>query len=110
MRLGRIGACIAILLLSVPASAEEPQLVRAAVLRVSIDAPLPISRLDLAPEDLGFAGARLGTEDNQTTRTRSSMGCTGARSTIRMPRSSKASRNCASSIATRAVSSARTPP
>ncbi|MCA8883084.1 MAG: ABC transporter substrate-binding protein [Rhodobacteraceae bacterium] len=43
--------------------------IRIAVLRA--DAPsvsgLPISRLDLPPPDLGFAGAQLGYEDNQTT-------------------------------------------
>ncbi|MDP4032739.1 MAG: ABC transporter substrate-binding protein [Pseudorhodobacter sp.] len=38
-----------------------------AVLRVDQTLPLPISRLDIPPEDLGFAGAMLGNEDNQTT-------------------------------------------
>jgi ABC transporter substrate binding protein (PQQ-dependent alcohol dehydrogenase system) len=41
--------------------------VNAAVLRVDYDELLPISRLDLKPEDLGFAGGALGTQDNQTT-------------------------------------------
>jgi len=51
------------------AAAQQPagDIVAAAVLRVATAAPLPISRLDLPPEDLGFAGARLATEDNQTT-------------------------------------------
>lgn len=40
---------------------------RAAVLRVDTPGPAPISRLDLPPEDLGFAGAALGTADNATT-------------------------------------------
>lgn len=41
---------------------------RAAVLRVDTPgAPLPISRLDEPPDDLGFAGATLGTADNATT-------------------------------------------
>jgi ABC transporter substrate binding protein (PQQ-dependent alcohol dehydrogenase system) len=40
---------------------------RAAVLRVDTPGPLPISRLDLPPDDLGFAGALLGTADNATT-------------------------------------------
>ena len=41
---------------------------RAAVLRVDVpNQPLPISRLDLPPPDLGFAGAALGTADNATT-------------------------------------------
>ena len=47
-----------------PAWAVE---VPAAVLRVDYPELLPISRLDLPPEDLGFAGAALATEDNQTT-------------------------------------------
>lgn len=53
-----------------PAAAQtpdEPQLVRAAVLRVDKPALPPISRLEVAPEDLGFAGARLAIEDNDTT-------------------------------------------
>ena len=47
-----------------PAWAVE---VPAAVLRVDYPGLLPISRLDLPPEDLGFAGAALATEDNRTT-------------------------------------------
>ena len=46
------------------ASAVE---VAAAVLRVDYPALAPISRYDLAPDDLGFAGALLATEDNTTT-------------------------------------------
>ncbi len=41
--------------------------VDAAVLRVDYEELLPISRLDLKPEDLGFSGAMLATQDNQTT-------------------------------------------
>jgi ABC transporter substrate binding protein (PQQ-dependent alcohol dehydrogenase system) len=37
------------------------------ILRVEYPIPLPISRYDLRPDDLGFAGAVLATEDNQTT-------------------------------------------
>ncbi len=40
---------------------------RAAILRVEIERPLPISRLDLPAEDVAFAGARLATADNATT-------------------------------------------
>ena len=43
--------------------------VKAAVLRIDQDALLPISRLDLKPDDMGFAGGVLATEDNQTTGT-----------------------------------------
>ncbi|MBB1497917.1 ABC transporter substrate-binding protein [Paracoccus sp. MC1862] len=49
-----------------PAQAES-QLIRAAVLRVDTPDLPPISRLELPPEDIGFAGARLAIEDNDTT-------------------------------------------
>lgn len=41
--------------------------IRAAVLRVDVQQVAPVSRLDLPPEDLGIAGARVGTADNATT-------------------------------------------
>lgn len=41
--------------------------VKAAVLRVDYSRLLPISRYDLKPDDLGFAGAALADEDNGTT-------------------------------------------
>ena len=41
--------------------------VRAAVLRIDYQVQLPISRFDLRPDDLGFAGAELADEDNNTT-------------------------------------------
>lgn len=50
-----------------PVRAQDETVIRAAVLRVDGDVPQPISRLDLPPEDLGFAGARLAQDDNQTT-------------------------------------------
>lgn len=53
-----------LLTLAKPSQAQE---VKAAVLRVDYPALLPVSRLDLRPDDLGFAGAQLATEDNQTT-------------------------------------------
>lgn len=43
--------------------------VKAAVLRIDYPRLLPISRYDLRPEDLGFAGAMLADEDNGTTGT-----------------------------------------
>lgn len=47
---------------------EKPvSVVQMAVLRVDRPALPPISRLDAAPKDLGFAGARLAIEDNDTT-------------------------------------------
>ena len=49
------------------AAGQEMQMIRAAVLRVDQQGLPPISRLDLPPEDLGFAGARLAIEDNDTT-------------------------------------------
>jgi ABC transporter substrate binding protein (PQQ-dependent alcohol dehydrogenase system) len=41
--------------------------IKAAVLRVDVAGLPPISRLDLPTADLGFAGARLATDDNATT-------------------------------------------
>lgn len=49
------------------AVAADAGAVRAAVLRVDARRPPPISRLDLPPPDLGFAGGALATADNQTT-------------------------------------------
>nr|WP_245894596.1 ABC transporter substrate-binding protein [Paracoccus indicus] len=45
----------------------EPVVIRAAVLRVDDPGLPPISRLELPPDDLGFAGAQLATDDNDTT-------------------------------------------
>lgn len=59
-----IAATWALFAFALSAAAVE---VRAAVLRIDRALPLPISRLDIPPEDLGFAGAVLATEDNQTT-------------------------------------------
>ncbi|PWE32556.1 branched-chain amino acid ABC transporter substrate-binding protein [Maritimibacter sp. 55A14] len=56
--------CVSLCALAQPLHAQD---VTAAVLRVDYPALLPVSRLDLPPEDLGFAGAVLATEDNQTT-------------------------------------------
>ena len=41
--------------------------IKYAVLRVDYDRKLPISKLDIPPNDIGFAGAELATADNQTT-------------------------------------------
>lgn len=49
-----------------PAARAEVEY-RAAVIRVDAPGPMPISRLDLPPPDLGFAGAVVGTADNATT-------------------------------------------
>lgn len=59
-----IAAVIVVLLGTSACMALE---VKVAVLRVDRTLPLPISRLDIPPDDLGFAGAKLGTMDNQTT-------------------------------------------
>ncbi len=48
-----------------PAAGET--VVRAALLDARAEPALPLSRLDLPPEDLGLAGARLATQDNATT-------------------------------------------
>src|SRR6187397_904481 len=53
-------------MVAMPAAADTEY--EAAVLRVDVpNRPLPISRLDAPPADLGFAGAALGTADNATT-------------------------------------------
>jgi ABC transporter substrate binding protein (PQQ-dependent alcohol dehydrogenase system) len=52
--------------LVIPAQALD---IRATVLRFDYPTLLPISRYDLHPDDLGFAGAALADEDNQTTGT-----------------------------------------
>lgn len=50
-----------------PDASQADITLRAAILRVDAPRPMPISRLDLPPEDLGFAGGILGTADNATT-------------------------------------------
>lgn len=60
-----VASVVLCLAAALPARAEVEY--RAAVLRVDAPGPAPISRLDLVPEDLGFAGAELGTADNATT-------------------------------------------
>ncbi len=66
---GIIGLLAGAVALAQPAAAQapEPVQIRAAVLRVDDPGLPPISRLDLPPADLGFAGARLAIEDNDTT-------------------------------------------
>lgn len=63
-----VGAAL-IASLATPVAAQDAGTVAAAILRVEHELPLPISRLDLPPEDLGIAGARVATADNQTTGT-----------------------------------------
>ncbi|WP_341232975.1 ABC transporter substrate-binding protein [uncultured Sulfitobacter sp.] len=57
-------AAVALFLSTQAASAVD---VKAAVLRVDYPSLLPISRYDLRPADIGFAGAALADEDNGTT-------------------------------------------
>ncbi|MDT1062707.1 ABC transporter substrate-binding protein [Paracoccus sp. CPCC 101403] len=73
---GRIIILLAGLGIAAPAIAQQAaqaggqkpmQIVHAAVLRVDVPELPPISRLDTPPADLGFAGARLAIEDNDTT-------------------------------------------
>ena len=49
------------------ASAGHALDIRSAVFRIDYPVIAPISRLDAKPDDLGFAGAMLADEDNQTT-------------------------------------------
>lgn len=60
-------SCYALVFLIVSAAAAVAEDVRAAMLRVDYQKPLPISRLDIRPDDIGFAGAALADEDNNTT-------------------------------------------
>ncbi len=64
--LTRVLCGVALLCLSGPVLAEGTEY-RVAVIRVDAPRPMPISRADLPPRDLGFAGADLGTADNSTT-------------------------------------------
>ncbi len=59
-----LGAAIALMSSVVAAVAID---VKAAILRVDYQMQLPISRFELRPDDLGFAGAQLADEDNSTT-------------------------------------------
>ena len=56
---------VAGLLIAGPAQAEV--LLRAAVVKVEHDRPIPLSRLDLPTEDQGFAGGQQALKDNNTT-------------------------------------------
>ncbi len=64
MRFALIGATIIGLFAG---HADAEQVLRAAVIKVERETPLPISRLDLPVADDGFAGARQATADNATT-------------------------------------------
>lgn len=61
------GALMATVMVVVSAAGALAIDVKAAVLRIDYPALLPISRYDLRPADLGFAGAVLADEDNNTT-------------------------------------------
>ncbi|SHF18027.1 amino acid/amide ABC transporter substrate-binding protein, HAAT family [Loktanella atrilutea] len=63
----REAICGALVLAGLAGPALADVTYRAAVIRVDAPGPLPISRLDLPPDDLGFAGAALATDDNMTT-------------------------------------------
>jgi ABC transporter substrate binding protein (PQQ-dependent alcohol dehydrogenase system) len=63
----RIAATLGLIGLLAPAPLGAETVIRSAVLRVDVAGLPPISRLDLPPDDLGLAGARLGTMDNATT-------------------------------------------
>ena len=58
---------ISFCLVGIAASAGYALEIRSAVLRIDYPKVAPISRFEAMPEDLGFAGATLADEDNQTT-------------------------------------------
>ena len=64
-----LSCCIAVLAATflIPAHAADTVTAKVGVLRIDHERPLPLSRLDLPPDDLGFAGAALGESDNNTT-------------------------------------------
>ena len=67
-----LALCLSVLIvlplaLAGSAQAAGDTAITAAVIRIDENRPPPISRLDLPPDDLGFAGAKLATADNQTT-------------------------------------------
>lgn len=64
-RFGCLVAFCLIALTATPGGADT--LVKIAVIQVEQKQPRPLSRLDLPVEDQGFAGARLGLADNNTT-------------------------------------------
>lgn len=64
-RFQRLAAVFACAVLA--AGATHALEIRATVLRVDYPVLAPISRYDFVPDDLGFAGAALADEDNQTT-------------------------------------------
>lgn len=61
-----LAVCLGVSLLCATSAVAQSEY-RAALLRVDAPKPLPISRLDLPPPDLGLAGATLATSDNMTT-------------------------------------------
>lgn len=60
-----VAGLVGLLAAGTPQAAEIN--VRAAVLKIAHERPLPLSRLDLPAGDEGFAGGRVATADNQTT-------------------------------------------
>lgn len=48
-------------------TAQAEVVAKAGILHVEREAPVPLSRLDFAPDDLGVAGAEVATMDNTTT-------------------------------------------
>lgn len=68
IRIIRLGAVIGFMLAAMTGTAMAADvLLRTAIVQVAEDAPLPISRLDLPPPDLGFAGGQVALKDNLTT-------------------------------------------
>lgn len=61
------GVILSLLLSPVVAQAADPLVIKVGVLKVERERPRPISRLDLPPDGLGFQGAQMATNENQTT-------------------------------------------
>jgi len=66
-RLMQSFAFLGFLLLAFTAQAKDEIVIRLGVLQVEREVSLPLSRLDIPPDDLGFQGARLAIQENLTT-------------------------------------------
>lgn len=64
---GVFAAAMAVGLALAPLAASAADMVATGIIRVDERGTLPLSRLDLPPADLGFAGAELAIADNNTT-------------------------------------------
>ncbi|MEM7268565.1 MAG: ABC transporter substrate-binding protein [Pseudomonadota bacterium] len=65
--MARIALWISILIAFASAAMAQEVVIKTAVLRVEQGKPLPLTRIERDPADIGFAGAAVGLDDNNTT-------------------------------------------